>query len=170
MNGKQIISPQHHPCPKDHQSESGQNLIEFALVLGLIIVFVYGGIEIARLLQQKSDLDSMVRQAAQQAGEFGGGKTEVQAFIRKQMEYQGYSTSDINHTVDSLDLEVQQFNESTNSFDAPEDRDTCTYGEFITVKVQVIGRVNIPSFPFVTGVDNDSIILEVEKTNRCWRA
>lgn len=60
--------------PHQADQESGQNLIEFALILGLIIVFLFAAVQISNLLQQKSDLDNMVRQAAQQAGEFGGGQ------------------------------------------------------------------------------------------------
>ncbi|MEM7801011.1 MAG: TadE family protein, partial [Chloroflexota bacterium] len=79
--------------------ESGQNLLEFAAVLALALVFLFAAVEISSVFQQKSDLDNMVRQAAQQAGEFGGGKDEVEAFIRKQMEYQGYSNQSISAAV-----------------------------------------------------------------------
>ena len=159
----------------DHKTqENGQSLLEFALILGLMLVFLFGTIEIANLLQQKADLDNIVKQAAKQAGEFGGGRDEVEAYISKQMEYMGYPLAsadevDITTTLTTLTLEAQEFNGTTFTPVSPAS-ETCTYGQFITVTMTVDARVNIPSFLFFNEFIRNSIPLTVSNNARCWRS
>lgn len=154
-----------NPCG----TEQGQSIVEFALILGLMLVFLFGSIEITNLLQQKADLDNIVKQAARQAGEFGGGQEEIEAYIRKQMEYMNYQNGRINDALATLTLEAQDFNGTSFDPVPPPNNDECTYGQFIAVTMQVDAQVNIPAFLFFEEFAR-GIPLTVSNTARCWRS
>ena len=149
--------------------EQGQNIVEFALILGLMLVFLFASIEITNLLQQKADLDNVVKQAARQAGEFGGGREEIEAYIRQQMRYMNYQDGRINNALATLKLEAQNFNGTTFIPVPPPNNDECTYGQFIAVTMQVDAQVDIPAFLFFEEFSR-GIPLTVSNTARCWRS
>ena len=148
------------------RDEQGQNLVEFALVFGLIIIVFLGMIELTNLLQEKADLDTVVRQAARQAGEFGGGTDQVVAYVEHQLELMGYDTNTVAITVRAHVLE----NDGVIREKVPA-TDICSYGDFVSVRI----RKNWDATFFAAA---QSIItanpqggsFNVVHTNRCWRA
>ena len=151
--------------------ESGQNLIEFALVLGLIVTFLFGMIDLTNVLQQRADMDKVVRQAARQAGEFGGGKDQVRAYVDTQLSLLGYDPARVTaFTITAQELQ-------TKSGSSPPElelvyipgQETCTYGDFITVSLSMDWAISIPSQLFFKGfARSDS--LTMEHTSKCWRS
>ena len=157
--------------------QNGQSLVEFALILGLIVVLMIIAFDVFNLLQQKADLDKMVLQAARQAGEFGGsgaagdGSNEVIDYIEAQMISMNYDTSTISGAVGSLVLDTKDLTGTTISDPTLPGTaiDECRYGQFITVTMQVPWQTNIPVALFFNGF-NGAGTFTISATARCWRA
>lgn len=154
----------HQPTHNHPSSETGQNIVEFGLVVGLVIVFLIGMIDLTNALQQKSDLDKIVRQAARQAGEFGGDEIQVQAYIDKQLELMGYDPTAVNYVT----VEAHERNGAIIQ-DKPGTDATCVYGEFVAVEVSMDWSVSVPTTLFFSGFsDLDS--LDIKHASVCWRS
>lgn len=158
------------------KTDTGQSLVEFALILGLIVIIFIGSIDIFNLLQQKADLDKMILQAARQAGEFGGAGdgNEVQAYIRAQMNAMEYTPTQITDALDTLEFEARKYDGNTigdlsDAEVAALGDAECTYGQLITVSMQIEWKTNIPSVLFFKGINKKSFF-DVQSTARCWRA
>lgn len=145
-------------------SEAGQNMVEFGLVIGLVIVFLIGLVDLTNALQQKSDLDKIVRQAARQAGEFGGDEVQVQAYIDKQLELMGYDPT----AVTSVKIEAHERNGALIQDKAGTDA-TCVYGEFVAVEVDMTWSVSVPTTLFFSGF-SDLDTLNIKHASICWRS
>jgi hypothetical protein len=159
----------------NNKTNDGQSIIEFALVLGLIIIIFLGAIDIFNLLQQKANLDRMILQAARQAGEFGGAgdNNEVQTYIRTEMIAMGFPTEKID---EALAPGTLTFTTKAYDGDTIGDADTtglqpgeCKYGQLITVSTAVEWNTNIPKVLFFNGF-NGAGTFRVQSTARCWRA
>ncbi|MFK7800753.1 MAG: TadE/TadG family type IV pilus assembly protein [Anaerolineae bacterium] len=170
-------TPTQYKKDSTHQLKNdGQSLVEFALVLGLIVVIFIGAVDIFNLLQQKADLDKMLLQAARQAGEFGGSGdgNEVEAYIRAQMISMGYSQPIITEALDSLDFTAKKYAANaivdlTPTEQAELGTGECKYGQLITVSMAVNWETNIPIVLFFNGF-NGAGTFEIQSTARCWRA
>ena len=157
---KQQCSIVHHP------TEKGQNLVEFALVFGLIIIVFLGMIEMGNLFQEKADLDAVVRQAARQAGEFGGGSDQVKAYVLHQLDLLGYDAATVSITVTAQTLNSNGFIENTEDY-----TDVCSYGEFISVEIyKKWDAAFLASTQAFITQNPQSGVFRVVHTNRCWRA
>ncbi len=148
------------------ESEKGQNLVEFAIVFGLLIVVFLGMVEVTNLFQQKSDLDGVVRQAARQAGEFGGGREQVETYIKHQLELMSYDIGSLN-----IKVTAQELTNSGIITNVLPLTDECSYGDYISVEIQHKweGRFLRGSHGILTN-DPQSGTFIVSHTNRCWRA
>lgn len=163
--------------PSQHHVRSeGQSLVEFALILGLIVIVFIGAVDIFNLLQQKADLDKMLLQAARQAGEFGGSGdgNEVEAYIRTQMTSMNYSPTEITEALSSLDFTAKKYAgntiiDLTPAEEAELGTGECKYGQLITVSIAVDWDTNIPVVLFFGGF-NGAGTFEIQSTARCWRA
>ncbi|MEM8856980.1 MAG: TadE/TadG family type IV pilus assembly protein [Chloroflexota bacterium] len=156
----------------------GQSLVEFALILGLIVVLMIISFDVFNLLQQKADLDKMILQAARQAGEFGGsgatgdGSSEVVDYIEAQMTSMSYDAATISAAVSTLVLDTKTFTGgpiSDPDLVSGTAIDECNYGEFITVTMQVPWNTNIPIALFFNGFNGAGTFV-ISGTARCWRA
>ncbi len=156
---------------RSHSGEAGQNLIEFALVLGLLVTFLFGMIDLTNVLQQRADMDNIVRQAARQAGEFGGGKDQVRAYVDKQLELMNYNPL----AVTAFEVQAQALQPVAGS-SPPESelvylpgQEECSYGEFITVRLSMDWNVSVPTQLFFDGFARAGT-LTMEHTSKCWRS
>lgn len=159
-------------------THKGQSLVEFALILGLIVVLMIISFDVFNLLQQKADLDKMILQAARQAGEFGGtgatgdGSNEIVDYIEAQMISMNYDTTTISDAVATISLESKSVNAAGVISDPDLDnvqQQSCSYGEFISVTMQVPWETNIPVVLFFNGF-NGAGTFTISATARCWRA
>ena len=162
-----------HKTEFKSSQQAGQSLIEFALVLGLIIVIFLGAVDIFNLLQQKADLDKMVLQAARQAGEFGGAgdNDEVKAYLRAQMAALGYTGTDVEAALNNsstFNLKAHKYESNAIVLITPEVSE-CKYGEFISVYLEVPWDTNIPGVLFFNEF-NGAGTFKISSTARCWRA
>lgn len=161
--------------PTKSNQDQGQSLVEFALVVGLIVIVMLGSFEIFNLLQQKADLDKVILQVARQAGEFGGvsgseGQDELEAYIRLQLENLGHSENNVTKALDTLDVEVYPWNASTETFETiPTGNTECQYGEFVRVSILVPWETSLPQVLFFNGFIKGGDF-DLSATARCWRA
>ncbi|MEM9775470.1 MAG: TadE family protein [Chloroflexota bacterium] len=169
----------HSIAKETWHKQRGQSLVEFALILGLIVVLMIIAFDVFNLLQQKADLDKMVLQAARQAGEFGGsgaagdGSDELTDYIEAQMISMSYDSGTISDALDKLVMETKTLDPDDPVLTDPtlpgSAIDECNYGEFITVTMQVPWQTNIPVALFFNGF-NGAGTFTISATARCWRA
>lgn len=157
--------------PARSSSDTGQGLVEFALVLGLIVTFLLGMVDLTNVLQQRADLDKIARQAARQAGEFGGGKDQVKAYVDTQLVMLHYDPIMIT----GFEVQAQELQPKVGS-SPPEDelvyipgQEVCSYGDFITVKISMDWDVSVPTQLFFEGFARAGT-LTMEHTSKCWRS
>ena len=149
-----------------HQTEKGQNLVEFALVFGLIIIVFLGMIEMSNLFQERADLDAVVRQAARQAGEFGGGSDQVTAYVLHQLDLLGYNAATVAITVTAQTLKSDGVIYNIEPY-----TDVCSYGDFVSVQIykEWDAAFLASTQAFITQNPQNGVF-NVIHTNRCWRA
>lgn len=63
-----------------HDEESGQSLVEFAMVLPMLLLILFAVIDFGRILQAHVSLTNAVREGAR-VGAVGGSPSEIQARV-----------------------------------------------------------------------------------------
>ena len=165
------------------RSQSGQGMVEFALILAVLIGLFIGAFEIMTLFRKRTDLEAATRLGAREASEswITDGLTDatfeadITQYVYDEMERMGYdqtwmATDDnVKVTVRAFEFDgagnlVPSFNGSGG------EAKLCTYGQYIKVTVDMKWRFAV--LPINTLLSNNTIeggSMTEELLLRCWR-
>lgn len=160
--------------------ESGQGMIEFALILTVLIGLFVGAFELMTLYSKRTDLEAATRLGARQASESwvtdGLSDTQFQEnisdYLKEEFNRLGYSdtyfTDNIQVTVTAFDYYPGEGNMGYTDF--KENGKICTYGQYIQVNVEMDWDfVVLPLNALVGGGAPSFGTMEEELLLRCWR-
>jgi hypothetical protein len=148
---------------KHQTKESGQALVESALVMGLLLLLFILGLEGYRLIRQRQTLDQVARAGARVAAEYGGDTAEVQALIQKQLQL-----LNVDAAMVAVEVTAYHFDGATITPVTPK-RSHCVYGDFIAVQLRQPWRVELPVLGlFVQAISQNGEFTAVY-LDKCWR-
>ena len=153
--------------------QTGQNLVEFALILSIMVGLMLGSFQVLLLTRQRGELDKVARQASRQAAELGGGQEEVYLYIDQQLQLlNGDGAADIDITYyiyKAPDFSHAGPDTQTLAVSDPSDFLYCDYGDYVGVEVRQDFTLIIPYLDrFFQGVDVAGEF-RIEHMDRCWR-
>ena len=177
------------------RSQSGQGMVEFALILAVLIGLFIGAFEIMTLFRKRTDLEAATRLGAREASESWVTDTylsspddfedDIAAYVRSELNRMGYTDDWMNGTDnvfdntfpssdDTIFVEVEAFElasgASTEATLVSNGSKLCTYGEYIKVTVTMRWRFAVlPINTLLSSNTIDSGTMSEELLLRCWR-
>lgn len=172
------------------RSQSGQGMIEFALILAVMLGLFLGAFEIMTLYRKRANLEAATRLGARQASEtwvtdaFLADPDEfedsIKSYVYDQMEGMGYERSWMDGTSDPLGGEKVRVTVEAFEFDptvaTPGEElissgaKICTYGEYIKVTVEMDWTFAVLPINALLDASNiEAGTMSEELLLRCWR-
>ncbi len=144
--------------------ERGQNLVEFALVLPVIMILMVGGYNLGVLFLRITDASYIAQSGAATAARYGGDTTALQESINQQVQGSFLSGDSTNF---SWHVETRTSDGSTVC--APSEsrangrlRCTCTWGQQVAVVTSYQWKFDALFYVFQG-------TYQTQKTALCWR-
>ncbi len=148
------------------RDERGQNLVEFALVLPVLLLIIIGGYNLGLLWLRISDADFIAQSTATAAARYGGYSAEVQQAVDTQLQSSFLAADRQNF---SWRLETNTPDGGPVCGGGPVDTDVpgprqcrCNWGERVTVITTYHWRVDALSFHWQNTYTSS-------KSALCWR-
>ncbi len=92
------------PRPRPLAPERGQNVVEFALVLPIVLVLVFGGLQAGMVYFQLTDASYIAAQAATQSARYGGYSFPVHDYVIRALESTTIDPGRFTWRVDTIDM------------------------------------------------------------------
>ena len=153
---------------KQNNPEHGQALVEFALIAAILLALIFGAIWGIHLFAQKASLNSVGRDGARWAAEYGGDTAEMRRLIEQQLVNQALPLAQVTIEVriyDPSDL-LNPILDSTQGDEA-----LCQhYGQVVEVTLHMPWRFDVPIvglFIRAFFADGRYTIIHLDK---CWRS
>lgn len=149
------------------KKESGQGLVEFALIAAIMLAVVLGGIWGISLLMERATLEATSRDAARWAAEYGGDNVEMRSLLLKQLELKNIDPSEVDVVIrifDATDLDTPILDSSKG------DTAVCAeYGQAVEVTLVKPFRFDVPvAGPFIEAFFSGGTF-NISHIDKCWR-
>ncbi len=147
------------------QHQTGQALIEFSLILGIMLMLFLVIIAILRLYNLQSLVDKVAQEGSRYAAEAGGGTDDVLAYITTQYELFGGDANSLQITIQTV-----VYDESSQRFvPATPVSHLCGYGDHLAVTIATDYREEIPMIGLFTQYLAEEGSISATHLRRCWR-
>ncbi len=144
--------------------ERGQNLLEFALVLPVIMILMIGGYNVGLLFLRTTDAGYIAQSAAATAARYGGDTTALQESVSQQVQ-----GSFLGGDATNFSWHVETRTPGGSTVCAPSEpgansrlRCTCTWGQQVAVVTSYRWRFDAVFYIFQG-------TYQTQKTALCWR-
>lgn len=173
-----------YKAPLTKTSNSGQAMIEFALILVVMMGLFIGAFELMTLYRKRTDLATASRMGARQASELWITTTsdadfeqQVRDYVLGEMVLMGYSQDWIDGTnnIDPSDDKVRVVVNAYEYDPLPDElvasgSKMCTYGQYIQVDLEMDWTFAVlPINTLIGGGAPETGTMYEESIVRCWR-